>query len=152
MAKRKILFHFYRGGNFGAWVIRARLGSAFAHVAAQFEDGIVYHSTMLEGNHKSYPKQLEKPAHTVTLELDDASYQRAYAYAKSVVGVKYDFKAIWGFVIGRRVEDANGLFCSEHCRNIFETATGVKLKYYTLISPEALYGILSAHVASACKH
>lgn len=136
---RTLRFHFFRNPGIGTELICARLGTAFSHIATEFEDGAVYHSTFLHGNVKTTMVEMQhKPLYSTEIVVPDAWYKEAQEYGESIVGKKYDYRAIVGFVIGRKWENHDALFCSELGCILFETATRVCVPKFTLTSPETL--------------
>lgn len=142
---RRVKFHFYEGNQIGAMLIRARLSSRFAHVAMEFDNGFFYHSLMFKGTVKVPRKNMNKGLEVSHLDLPPAIYERVLAEAEAAVGKEYDVKAILGFILNKQLENTNALFCSEFGRNLFETGTGVKLKYFNLVTPGQLRLILDAY-------
>lgn len=143
--KRKIKFHFYDYNQFGALLIKARLATKFAHTAIEFENGFIYHSLIWKGNIKVPKGSLSPAAVTVPVEVDHQKYEAALEFAESIVGQDYDVKALLGFILGKKIQDANARFCSEYGREIFEVATGIRLKYYNLVSPGQLLLIVDTY-------
>ncbi len=134
---KTIKFHYYSSAGIGAFLIRARLASIFNHVAIEFEDTTI-HSTLLHGCEEINPGDYAEPRYTVEIEVTNKNYKKAFAYAKSRVGLKYDYKAIIGFIVIKKLQTDNGDFCSELGLEIFKRAVGINITMFTLTTPGQL--------------
>lgn len=145
---KKITFLYYGPTCFASWIICARLSSLFSHCAVVFEDD-VYQANMLKGVNKT--KGLKYSNHTVkqTITVSEEKYTEAKALAESLVGVKYDFKAIMGFILGIKYQTEGNWFCSEYGRVIFEAATGIKVPLFNLLTPGQLRLIIETFLLTS---
>ena len=134
MKKKIITFHYYSEKHIASQLIKIRLSTMFSHVSIGFGEDGLYHSTMMQGTHRedAYDGQVK---FTSAIEVSEEGYAKALSFVREACGSVYDFKAILGFIIGKRLTIDNNYFCSELARIVFEKATGVELKLYTLVTP-----------------
>lgn len=134
---KKIKFHFFENTSIVSLLIKIRLGSIFSHCGMEFDDGTFYHSTMIGGVQTATLEGMHI-GHTVELEVSEEEHEACLAYAKSKLGISYDWKSLIGFFVGKKWQEDNGLFCSEYGRGGFEALSGVRLDYYNLVTPGQL--------------
>ena len=126
MEKVKVLL--YRGTGFVSQIIRWRTWGDYAHVAMLVR-GKVYES--IEGKGvvsamQDYHLGKRLPTKVLQIELPSVVVDKIEEWCKSKVGDKYDYTAIYGFIV-RRDRQSNGKwFCSEYVTEAFKHA-GVDL-------------------------
>ncbi|AXH71035.1 hypothetical protein [Vibrio phage BONAISHI] len=149
--RRLIKFHFFDNPGIGGSLIKWRLGSTVSHVGMEFEDDEFWHSTFTTGviSDRNYLKS-HASVDSVEVWVTNEGYEKALKYIRSNQNKKYDFTAILGFFVGRKVQNDDAFFCSEIGRGVFEEATGHRLKWPKLCAPHELrimaemYMLLSA--------
>lgn len=147
---RTLRFHYFDNRTIGSWIIKARLSSAFSHCAVEFEDGRMIHSTMTHGTvMETLAEQPHTPKHTTEVMVTEERYQAALAWAESIIGTKYDWKGIAGFIIAKTYQSNGAYFCSETARTLFEIGVGFTIKRHTLITPGQLRLMTDVHVKSS---
>lgn len=141
-----IRFHFFNNPGIGGWIIRKRLGSTISHVGMEFDNGEFYHSTFKQGMVRQDDYcQHHTPVSTTEITVPDANAETALVLCRALVGTHYDYKAIIGFTLGQRYEDAQGLFCSEIGRQVAEAATGIYIHWPKLCAPHELRIMLDTY-------
>lgn len=151
MNNRTIKFHYYTGESTIAKLVRYRLATVFSHVIIEFEDGQFLHSDTPGGvgvpDLEGYPE----PSHTSVLEVTEAGYAEALAYAKAQIGGRYDWVALIGFILGNKTQSKSGLFCSEYALNIFKRATGIDVGLHNLLSPGQHRLMVDTYIATVSR-
>lgn len=132
---KTITFHFYGIGSLGSALIAARLSSRITHCSMEFDDGVLYHSTMFGGCLRTTPDKLRTPIESVTIEVTKDKYYAMLQHAHSLTGVHYDFMALIGFLFAVKFENSKATFCSEFCNLVFDSAYPNPIKRRTLITP-----------------
>jgi len=75
------------------------------------------------------------------IECTKEQREKFYNYIYSKIGVKYDYKAILGFLLRMNIESRKGLFCSEFAYEACKKASIdvlLRIKPYQ-VSPKLLY-------------
>ncbi|CAH0447959.1 enoyl-CoA hydratase/carnithine racemase-like protein [Vibrio phage vB_VpaM_sm033] len=141
---KKIIFHYFSGSP----LIKIRFGTPVTHVGVEFDDGMYFESDTFKGNIKMARRELKrKPVYSVTIEVENDKYYKARLAANNIYGRRYDYKALVGFILGIKMQNDNDFFCSELGRQVFEAATGKKLKLARLTTPYDLYLMTATHAA-----
>lgn len=142
---KKITFHFFSNSP----LIKLRFGTPITHVGIEFEDGTYMESLMIKGNVKTHVKNMtRKPKFSLTIEVEEGNYIKARGKANNIIGKRYDYKAILGFILGIKMQGNNDFFCSEFGRIVFENATGVVPNLDRLCTPYDLYLIIQMYLKS----
>lgn len=108
---------FYQGRSFVSRLIRFVTWGKYSHVAVILDDGRI-----LEAWHK--PSGVRWISHlgdghqvgtlVDVFDVPELPFPHsATAAAADMIGMKYDFAGLLGFVVRRRTQDSNRLFCSE---------------------------------------
>jgi len=149
---RKLRFHYFDNRTIGSWIIKARLSTAFSHCAVEFEDGALIHSTMTHGTVKeTLAEQPHAPKHTTEVYVTEERYLAARAWAESILGTKYDWKGIVGFIVAKSYQSNGAYFCSETARTVFEIGVGFTIKRHTLITPGQLRLMTDTYVLATAQ-
>lgn len=129
MSQASILL--FKGTSFVSRFIRWFTWSEYSHVAILFNsDGMVYESWDGVGVIKSFRWELGK-SHTSGTQVDiydfnqpltDDEARQMREYAESQVGRKYDRMAILGFLLRKKLQSKDRLFCSEYVLDICRAA------------------------------
>lgn len=101
----------YKGRGFGSSFIKWFTFSDYSHVSLVF-DGVEYEALQKKGVIKHEYKQ-NKDSDEFYVEVTPDEYDEALRVAESMVGAKYDWKGIWGFVARRDRHSKGKWFCSE---------------------------------------
>lgn len=136
MSTNRIRFYYYKGNKIGNWLIRARFGSEFSHVGILLGDQF-YEATFSKGVSKVHELDARVPHLYEDIYVTEESYKAVLAFMDAQVGLKYDFEAIFGFIIGSKKQDKTKWFCSELGRKVFELGVGCELPLKNLMSPGA---------------
>jgi hypothetical protein len=145
---RKIRFLFFDNPGIGSLAIKVRLGTTLTHCGIDFGKDGFYHSSGFTGMCRDdhYTKH-----HVIKgvseIYVPEDKYQAALTLCRSKVGQRYDFKALLGFVIVKKFEDADALFCSEIGRLVMETATSIELHWSKLCAPHELKLMVDTYAA-----
>ena len=78
----------------------------------------------------------------IEVEVDEARLEIAVEQARQLVGAKYDFAGIFGFLLPLPVQDGQRWYCSEIC-DWFKVLAGVYPKRYKRISPRRAACVLA---------
>lgn len=118
----------YKGKSLISRLIRFFNWSEYSHISWVCDDGTEYEAWHIGGVkhvHKfgqNHTKGTEVDLFDITLtkgQKDDLE-----KFLSSKVGCKYDFQAIFGFIIRDSIANKNKLFCSEY---IFEAFKSIKI-------------------------
>jgi len=110
----------YNGAGFGSGFIKRftfSLNPPTSHVSNVYEiDGefIEYQSVQGKGVYKRLFDNLNGRGKLYFKDVSDENFELMLAAAESVLGAKYDWKGIWGFIRRRIKEVADKWFCSEY--------------------------------------
>ena len=142
--KKTIVFNFHKSKGIVASLIRWQTRSQDVnHVSFTFEDNITFESTLLFGARKTINMSQHDIIKKVEVELLVEDVESFRNYAESELDKGYDFKAIIGFLINKKFENENALFCSEYAAKIGDYIEGFP-KTNTLISPKEIMNQLIA--------
>ena len=143
--KKTIIFNFHKSKGIIASLIRWFTRSQDEnHVSFTFkEDNISFESTLLKGAIKITNMSQHDIIKKVEVELLAEDVEKFRKYAEAELNKGYDFKAIIGFLINKKFENPNALFCSEYAAKIGDYIEGFP-KANTLISPKEIMNQLIA--------
>lgn len=126
MEKVKVLL--YRGSGIVGQIIRWRTWGDYAHVAMMLR-GKVYESVEGKGvisTMKDHHLANRMPTKVLQIELPSLVVDKIEEWCKARVGDKYDYTAIYGFLVRRDRQSKGKWFCSEYVTEAFKHA-GVDL-------------------------
>ena len=145
--KKTIIFNFHKSKGLVASLIRWQTRSQDVnHVSFTFEDNVTFESTLLLGARKIINRSQHDIIKRVEVELSGKDVENFRQYAESELNKGYDFKAIIGFLINKKLENPNALFCSEYAAKIGDYIEGFP-KTNTLISPKEIMNQLIAFMS-----
>jgi len=78
----------------------------------------------------------------IEVEVDEERLEIAVEQARQLIGAKYDFAGIFGFLLPLPVQDGQRWYCSEVC-DWFKVLVGVYPKRYKRISPRRAACVLA---------
>jgi hypothetical protein len=105
----------YKGKGMGSGFIKRFTFSRFSHVSIVFDMGnygLEYESIQRKGVHKQTFVS-DPDVELIRIPVTAAQEEWAVKLLESVLGAKYDWTGIWGFLVRKKREMAYKWFCSE---------------------------------------
>lgn len=131
--------------DFVSWAIRKVTFSEFSHVELVTDEG-TYIGAHARGGIKERvddPDDLPTFERRYSLPCTQAQKDKIFAYARSKIGTKYNFRDIFGLLIHSNFSSPNRLICSMF---VFEAALagGIQMlnvlpRYSNLVTPDTLH-------------
>ena len=112
----KIYVAGYKGAGFGGGFIKRFTFSEFSHVTVVFdmqEQGLEYEAIQGKRFHKQRFNVEDKSARLFCAEVNEDQITAMMNAAESILGSRYDWTGIWGFMVRKKREKMNWWFCSE---------------------------------------
>lgn len=154
---RLVKFHAYKGTSLMSRLIKFRTLGEYSHIAIEIE-GIVYEAWTSDGCNgvvmSTNPLFYHKDGtqfDTFIVPMHDTNYDKWKEFIKLQVGKKYDWRAIFNFVINWDKSNPDKWFCSELADTFFNYEIERYKPETKLVSPEKfvdkirmyLYGLQS---------
>ena len=114
----------------------------YSHVELAFSNGTMFSASARYNKTSFRVTSRGKAWDDLYIRTSEEVEKRALSFCQSVVGSKYDYAGILGFVLGVK-DDSAKWFCSEVVVRALQEAGVLPWSYYASdISPNALYKIL----------
>jgi hypothetical protein len=158
MSKKRlniIRFHFYEGLSLGSRFIKFRTQGRFSHVAIEI-DGMVYEAVVkmifpffygdvkVSNSVLTFHKK-ETPIYTIELPVSFETKKKYNTFLESILGCKYDWRAIYSFLLNWDKENPNRWVCSEVSDECFVYEIIGYQKDKRLVSPDIFYNKLKMY-------
>lgn len=102
----------YKGKGMGSSFIKWFTFSEYSHVSMIFPDGTEYEAIQGQGVIK-HDFDDKSPADLFYVDVCEHQIKEARALCENMLGAKYDWKGIWGFLRRKKRHSADKWFCSE---------------------------------------
>ena len=108
----EIVFNFHSSNMLMAKAIKWRTSSSYSHVSINM-NGTIYESRFFKGVIKNYGIKYNDITLKTRIKVTKKTYDNYLNFLNKQVGLGYDYKAIGGFILNKRLENDKGFFCSE---------------------------------------
>lgn len=117
MDKYRIIFNAHSSSGLISGGIKWKTSSSYNHISINMM-GEIYEAKFFKGvisSAKIHDDIVDKEEIMVSKDVFFAFKK----YLDDSKGLSYDFKSLFGFIINKRIENPNGIFCSELSNEIF---------------------------------